>query len=325
MPKWLLCVACVLLATVLALDEVDNNNLNANETESSPDAETDVKLPSEVQRAVCTVNAGEVKASAEAVTTKTLKGVCGSDEMSLAFRNLEEKLFGELREIKELLAKLSELRAHPSGSSSPLTSVPLIKPTVIKRIKFEQITMKPIEEKKQPMLKQLENAPEREEEIGRFNNTMLADQDFQLFTYYWKLENFTDHISNASTATVKSPMFSIRGKTLQLKCTFQHLHRDMINLQLALAYPAHDPGKGKENNIMLDMGGQWKQLKWTDRVAFKHKIALLDQNQSHRRTQDLSSQELTKLDMGFSIPNSAILGSNYVRHNSLLIQIILYL
>lgn len=115
------------------------------------------------------------------------------------------------------------------------------------------------------------------------------------------------------------------GRTLQLKCTFQHLHRDMINLQLALAYPAHDPGQGKENNIMLDMGGQWKQLKWADRVAFKHKISLLDQNQSHRRTQDLSSQELTKLDMGFSIPNSAILGSNYVRHNSLLIQIILYL
>lgn len=81
MRKWLLCEACglVLLALVLALDETDpplDNNLNGYD--SSRDEETHPKLPSEVQRAVCTVNAGEVKASAEAVTTKTLKGVCGS-------------------------------------------------------------------------------------------------------------------------------------------------------------------------------------------------------------------------------------------------------
>jgi len=115
------------------------------------------------------------------------------------------------------------------------------------------------------------------------------------------------------------------GRTVQLRCTFQHLHREMINLQLTLAYPSNDHGKSKENNIILDMGGQFKHLKWAEHETFKHKIALLDQSQSHRRTQDLSSQELTKLDMGFSIPNSAIIGSNYVRHNSLLIQVILYL
>lgn len=81
MLKWLLCMACghLLLALVLAVDETDpqlDNNLNG--FESSRDGDTHSKLPSEVQRAVCTVNAGEVKASAEAVTTKTLKGVCGS-------------------------------------------------------------------------------------------------------------------------------------------------------------------------------------------------------------------------------------------------------
>ncbi|XP_032591250.1 uncharacterized protein LOC6557768 [Drosophila grimshawi] len=330
MPRWLVYGACVLFATALALDESVNNNLNDNEQD--PDA--DLHLPSEVQKAVCTVNAGEVKASAEAVTTKTLKGVCGSDEMNRAFRNLEEKLYGELREIKELLLKLIEMEEQPDSNSIPLTptldETPIVKvPLSLKKIKFEQITMKPPSQennaKKQPKLKQLDITAEREAEIGRFNNTMLADQDFQLFTYYWKLENFTDHISDASTKTINSPKFSIRGKTLQLKCTFQHMHREMINLQLALAYPSHDHASGKENNIMLDMGGQWKQLKWTEHVAFKHKISLLNQNPSHRRTQDLSSQELTKLDMGFSIPNSAIVGSNYVRHNSLLIQIILYL
>lgn len=97
----------------------------------------------------------------------------------------------------------------------------------------------------------------------------------------------------------------------------------MIYLQLTMAYPSSERGKGKQNNIVLDMGGQLKQLKWAENVLFKHKISVLDQ--SHPRAQDLSSLELTKLDMGFPIPNSAIMGSNYVRHNSILIQVILYL
>lgn len=83
MPKWLFNVACcVLLISVLALDEpahnLNGNKLNSHGYDDPKSDESGVKLPSEVQRAVCTVNAGEVKASAEAVTTKTLKGVCGS-------------------------------------------------------------------------------------------------------------------------------------------------------------------------------------------------------------------------------------------------------
>ncbi|KAL7734474.1 hypothetical protein ACLKA6_010799 [Drosophila palustris] len=219
MPKVLLCGACcLLLVSVLALDEpdqnLDRNNVNSHGYDSSKSDESGVKLPSEVQRAVCTVNAGEVKASAEAVTTKTLKGVCGSDEMNLAFRNLEEKLYGELREIKDLLRKLTDMQDEQDSNSIPI--VPTIsKPAIVKRFKFEQITMRPgqdINMKKQPQLKQLESAPEREEEVDKFNNTMLADQDFKLFTYYWKLENITEHIANASTMSIKSPVFSIRGK-----------------------------------------------------------------------------------------------------------------
>jgi len=82
MPKWLFYVAfCVLLVLTVALDEIDQN-LDKNDLNSKGE-ESGVKLPSEVQRAVCTVNAGEVKASAEAVTTKTLKGVCGSGMYTL--------------------------------------------------------------------------------------------------------------------------------------------------------------------------------------------------------------------------------------------------
>lgn len=131
--------------------------------------------------------------------------------MNLAFRNLEEKLFAELREMKDLLRKLSDV---PDEQDS--NSIPMVPPAPIKRFRFEQITMKPNQDinamKKQPQLKQLESVPERAEEVDKFNNTMLADQDFKLFTYYWKLENITEHIANASTMSIKSPIFSIRGK-----------------------------------------------------------------------------------------------------------------
>lgn len=90
MRKWLLCGTCLLLlpALALALDESDpqlDNNLNGYD--SSRDEGTHSKLPSEVQRAVCTVNAGDVKASAEAVTTKTLKGVCGSGTQKILIKS----------------------------------------------------------------------------------------------------------------------------------------------------------------------------------------------------------------------------------------------
>jgi len=68
----------VLLSTVVALEEEDTNRALLNITSNPTETETVPNLPSEVQKAVCTVTAGEVKASAEAVTTKTLKGVCGS-------------------------------------------------------------------------------------------------------------------------------------------------------------------------------------------------------------------------------------------------------
>lgn len=78
----------MLPALALALDESDSqldNNLNGYD--NTRDEDTHSKLPSEVQRAVCTVNAGDVKASAEAVTTKTLKGVCGSGTQKILIKS----------------------------------------------------------------------------------------------------------------------------------------------------------------------------------------------------------------------------------------------
>ncbi|EDW72854.1 uncharacterized protein Dwil_GK16957 [Drosophila willistoni] len=360
--KWILFMVYALLTatTAFSLEEANEgstNGTNASHLDSNPDdpdPDPDAKLPSEVQKAVCTVTAGEVKASAEAVTTKTLKGVCGSDEMNLAFRQLEAKLYEELRLIKLMLEQLTQVKVNETfkkfDTSKIESTTTTTTPTITNIPKFSQNELIPKDQlglKKIPKLKLLQmehkqmpqsagggarGGGERQQEVDKFNNTMLADQDVKLFTYYWKLENFTQRIANLTTTTINSPIFSIRGKSLQLKCTFHHLNREMMNLQLGYAFSTPEQGVGhhnnNNNNIMLDMGlgGFFKQLKWTDQATLKHKISILDQYQSHQhRSQDLSSQELTKLDMGFSIPHSALLGSTYIKSNSLLIQILLYL
>lgn len=146
--------------------------------------------------------------------------------MNLAFHKLEEKLYRELSEIKELLAKLSVGREQHDSNSIPLMpsvdKMPTLKPAaVLQRFKFEQITVKPsleLKSMKQIRQREMESEPERDDEVYKFNNTMLSDQDFRIFTYYWKLENITEHIANASTKTLKSPMFSIKGQWNNLNC-----------------------------------------------------------------------------------------------------------
>ncbi|KAH8339011.1 hypothetical protein KR074_000522 [Drosophila pseudoananassae] len=333
--------------------QVDNHsgglsNITSNPSDTNPET---IKLPSEVQKAVCTVTAGEVRASAEAVTTKTLKGVCGSDEMNLAFRNLESKLYEELRVMKLILvhlAKASGLKINTAFTTmAPPTAPPLRPMSTAPMPVFKPIDappkMNPPKEfkteenevnpdpgaRKTPMLKDLEannsDQESRDEEVGKFNNTMLADRDVTLFTYYWKLENVTERLKDPKLTIIRSPGFSIKGKLLQLKCTFHHMNRDLLNLQLEYATSPSVSKSGQSNNIMLDMGGMFQEFQWTEDVKLKHKLSILDQNLGNRNSQDLSSQELTKLGVGFSMPNSVLLGSTYIKQNALLIQILLYL
>ncbi|XP_019529317.3 uncharacterized protein LOC109401282 [Aedes albopictus] len=59
--------------------------------------------PYETQTAQCTITSGEVEASAQATISKTLVGVCGTDEMLSAFRTLEAKLLLELMNIRKMI------------------------------------------------------------------------------------------------------------------------------------------------------------------------------------------------------------------------------
>ncbi|XP_017479691.1 PREDICTED: mediator of RNA polymerase II transcription subunit 15 [Rhagoletis zephyria] len=374
--------------------DYSNDTLDFAENPISDDA--DEKLPSEIQKAVCTVTAGEVRASAEAVTTKKLKGVCGSAELKLAFSDLEAKLYKELQEIKTLLQYITQQQGinvpqmlgsmgvtrtpqkqlnsatatNPYSGTSPTSPAttpqspptttrtqqhkPLAsnKPTIATKPNFQPIiepksnavdtsaevsyeyeessAAMDAEEtltKKAPQLKsfhtknQMSAPPSSNEllqEVRKFNNTMLSDREMKVFTYYWKLDNFTERIESGSSTMVESPVFSIKAKPLQLRAYFQHLHRDFLYLQLAHA----SIKSNNRNNIIIDMGGLFKEIA-NENVRFKHKISVL--NQHNQRSKDLISQEFYNLETGFLIPNSALLGSPFIKNDSLLIQIFLYL
>ncbi|XP_065365433.1 uncharacterized protein LOC135958455 [Calliphora vicina] len=302
--------------------------------------------PSEVQKAVCTVTSGDVRASAEAFTTRELKGVCGSTEMLKAFSDLEQRLGQELLDIRKLVTdlhrqlviksaekkNLTETSQEPltsaGGSSSSLNVTPAI-------FKLQPI---PIENKQQktneisknyyltPKLKSLQskdhnalNTPIREQEVSKYNNTLITNKDVKVYTYYWRMENFTENIKNANSLSMESPIFSIRGKAFKIKAYFQHLHRDFLYLQLEDYSSAPQLSLG--NSIILDTGGLFKEINSSDN--FKYKMSILDQNK--KRSSDLVSQEFDNHDSGFLIPNSALIDSTFIKDDSLLIQIFLYL
>lgn len=93
------CATALLLVAVLTCvsgaDHQVTNTTNVND--ATPDT------PYETQTAQCTITSGEVEASAQATISKTLVGVCGTDEMLMAFRTLEAKLLLELTNIRMMI------------------------------------------------------------------------------------------------------------------------------------------------------------------------------------------------------------------------------
>lgn len=66
----------------------------------------------ETQNAQCTIQAGEVRASAQASTSKKLEGICGTKELRKSFEKLENKLMNELYVMKLMIAQLQYPRVN---------------------------------------------------------------------------------------------------------------------------------------------------------------------------------------------------------------------
>lgn len=89
------------LVLMFAVSCVSGADLQVSNTtnidEETPDS------PYETQTAQCTITSGEVEASAQATISKTLVGVCGTEEMLMAFRTLEATLLQELSNIRKMI------------------------------------------------------------------------------------------------------------------------------------------------------------------------------------------------------------------------------
>ncbi|XP_053659391.1 uncharacterized protein LOC128708439 [Anopheles marshallii] len=90
-------------------------------TEEKPSSETP-DSPYETQTAQCTITSGDIEASAQASISKTLVGVCGTDEMLEAFRTLEIKMLEEMYNLRKMIR-------------DPYFNPPPLRPSVYKSIK----------------------------------------------------------------------------------------------------------------------------------------------------------------------------------------------
>uniref|UniRef100_A0A1A9ZU30 MATH domain-containing protein n=1 Tax=Glossina pallidipes TaxID=7398 RepID=A0A1A9ZU30_GLOPL len=308
----------------------ESNQIIFNDTEH-------ISHATEIQKAVCTVTAGEVRASAEAVTTKTLKGVCGSDEMKHAFSDLKNKLYHELEEIKKILRSLrykcgTEMVLNQNQQNNNIDKNIVKMTTTFKPEKFQTIASdlksNDISNRISSKMKSLsseEPVTARDRllnNVRQINKAGLPDQtsaDLRVFTYHWKIEMFTKRLDNQNGAIMDSPTFTVGGRALCIRAHFHHLHRDFLYLQLIEAKSALP----STSSITLDMGNIFKEIANENNFNFKHRISVLDQN--HQGSKDLVSQEYSNLEAGFLIPNTALLESPYLKHDTLLIQIFLYL
>ncbi|XP_058067099.1 uncharacterized protein LOC131216585 [Anopheles bellator] len=109
---------CVLLSGRVTRS-VNGQESGASKEGAQPDTPD---APYETQTAQCTITSGDIEASAQASISKTLVGVCGTDEMLTAFRTLEAKLLDELNNLRRMIR-------------DPYFNPPPLQPSVYKSIR----------------------------------------------------------------------------------------------------------------------------------------------------------------------------------------------
>lgn len=111
----------------------------------------------------------------------------------------------------------------------------------------------------------------RDFEIHKFNNTILSGGDLRIFTYYWKIEQFSIKLKS-NISIINSPIFSISGLHLRVKAILNHMNRDYLYLQLEQVKMVEND---ENTNVILKTGNLFKKIQTN--VLFKHKIIILDQ------------------------------------------------
>lgn len=305
-------------------------------------------------RTICKITSGDVEATAEATISRNIEGVCTQDEMMDRFYNLELRLAQELYSIRHMIAR--GLNLDPNFHVPlptylyPTKPVPKTKPvfTTVATPTSNMIeTVEPPKDsdpilfptdgeqeethaglKKIPQaiqLKQLKPPRKsdtlirsRDSEIHTFNNTMLKAGDARIFTYFWRLENFTARLLEGEHS-VTSSVFTISDLNLRIVATINYMGRDFLNIRIEQV--SDDFVKNhKKSGVVLETGKLFQRIEV--KKQFKHKVIIIDQGTP---ATDLISQDFWDASSGFQIPTNTITGNRYVKNDTVLIRIVIYI
>lgn len=156
----------------------------------------------------------------------------------------------------------------------------------------------------------------RDKEVHTFNNTMLKAGESKIFTYFWKLENFSANIMK-NEHHITSPVFTISSLNLRIFVTINYMGRDFTNIRIERVY---DNFMRNKSAISLETGHLFQPIE--EKKKFKHKIIILDHETP---ATDLISQDFWDTNLGFQIPTSTLNTSRYLKNDSLFIRVAIYI
>lgn len=158
----------------------------------------------------------------------------------------------------------------------------------------------------------------RDSEIHTFNNTMLKAGDARIFTYFWRLENITTRLLDGEHS-VTSPVFTISDLNLRIVATINYMGRDFLNIRIEQVSDDFVRSH-KKSGVVLETGKLFQRIEV--KKQFKHKVIIIDQGTP---ATDLISQDFWDASSGFQIPTNTITGTRYVKNDTVLIRVVIYI
>ncbi|CAG9860933.1 unnamed protein product [Phyllotreta striolata] len=202
----------------------------------------------EIQHAICKIASKDLEATANATIFRELKGVCTSNELEARLNHIENIFVQQIESIKNILVsngfEIPQVEtATNEKQESPETLHYISTPPVISyRSSSSEFGNNGYfnDELHQPTVEQEnhkltgETTSSREEEIIKYNNTVIETGAGKTYIYYWKIRN-VDELLRKKNMYVSSQEFSVLGHNLHLQLYPNHLDSESFAVRLAVS------------------------------------------------------------------------------------------
>ncbi|KAG5682229.1 hypothetical protein PVAND_011594 [Polypedilum vanderplanki] len=292
------------------------------------------QLPKETQMAQCTVQSGDIKASAQATFSKKLEGFCSTGDMKMlkeTLLDMESRLYRDIFNLQQLIERLlspSNTRQYYSPSSSMYDNYyrdrinnHQMQTTLKTTLTTSTITPTTSTVINANKLKSLDtginNNRKQSKEKMKDNENMATKEKIKPkneYVYYWKLDQFPKIFQNARKNEIFSHVFNVKGLHLRIRAHMNYLENE--NLLLDIEHLANIENNEKME-IEISDGFVFKEI--AEEKLFQYSFSILNQiNPNH----DLISPVFwNNENENFKIPNSVHLLSSYMKDNSILIKL----